>query len=350
MIFENPHANAPAPRLFRTEATRPLALLKQCPVYAPTPIIENPDLAERLGVGSLVLKDESKRMRLGSFKALGGAFAVAQMVSDRAETSDLESLAAKSAAGDMTFITASAGNHGLSVAAGARVFGALAVICLASSVPEDFAGRIRSLGARVVRVDGSYEDSVAKAIALAEENHWLLLADGSWQGYVERPALVMEGYTVLADECREYFADKKAWPTHVFVQAGVGGLAAAVAAHVRLYWDVQPQIIVVEPTAAPCLLESIKAGEMMSVPGPLSNMGRLDCKDASLIAYQALEQDADVFVTITDEEASAAAAVLADHDLPTTPSGAASFAGVSKINPGIKSRCLVVITEGREEG
>ncbi len=88
----------------------------------------------------------------------------------------------------------------------------------------------------------------------------------------------------------------------------------------------------------------------MSVPGPLSNMGRLDCKDASLFAYQALEQDADVFVTITDEEASAAAAVLADHDLPTTPSGAASFAGVSKINPGINSRCLVVITEGREEG
>lgn len=350
MKLDNPRTNIPYTPMFRAEATRPLALLGQCPAYAPTPLIECPPLADLTRVGALMIKDESKRMRLGSFKALGGAFAVAQMISDVAETSDLESPAAKTAAATMSFITASAGNHGLSVAAGARVFGAKAIICLSSSVPENFAERIRSLGARVVRVKGTYENSVAEAITLANDNDWLLLADGSWDGYLERPALVMEGYTVLAEECRDGFAKSAVWPTHIFLQAGVGGLAAAVAAHIRLYWDEQPVIVVVEPDAAPCLLESVRAHQITNVGGPLSNMGRLDCKDASLIAFHALQQDADVFVTITDDEALAAASLLEEHAIPTTPSGAASFAGIMKIKPGADSRCLVVVTEGREDG
>lgn len=350
MKIDNLRADTPVARLFRADATRPMALLKQCPVYAPTPIIECPALAELQGIGSLTLKDESKRMRLGSFKALGGAFAVAQMISDAAKTADLESSAARSAAAEMTFITASAGNHGLSVAAGARVFGAQAVICLSSSVPESFAERIRSLDARVVRVEGTYEESVAKAVVLADDNNWLLLADGSWDGYLERPALVMEGYTVLAAECRDHFEASGNWPTHVFLQAGVGGLAAAVAAHIRLHWDNQPTIIVVEPEAAPCLMESIRADQITNVGGPQSNMGRLDCKDASLIAFHALKQDADIFVTITDDEALAAASLLSEHGFSTTPSGAASFAGITQIQPGADTHCLVLLTEGREEG
>ncbi|MDD9877018.1 MAG: diaminopropionate ammonia-lyase [Magnetovibrio sp.] len=350
MMYQNTRPASAAPRLFRADAGRPMAMLGLCPAYQPTPLLASPALAAECGVGALLLKDETQRMRLGSFKALGGAFAVAQMISERAGEADPTSDAAKPVAAGLTFITASAGNHGLSVAAGARVFGAGAVIVLAATVPEGFAERIRTLGADVGRVDGDYEASVAHAQSSADENGWLLLADGSWDGYIERPAMVMEGYTVLAEECRREFEAGGEWPTHVFVQAGVGGLAAAVAAHIREFWAVQPKITVVEPEAAPCLLESVKAGRMTRAEGPVSEMGRLDCKEASLIAFSALKDDADRFLLISEEEAAMAVEQLAGHNIRTTPRGAASFAALKKMAPGADSRCLAFVTEGLEEG
>ncbi len=336
------------PRLFRATAARPLAFLRHCPAYEPTPLRSLAELAATLGVGRLLAKDETRRMRLGSFKALGAAFAVAQMVAEAAGTTDLESEHARGVAAGMTFITASAGNHGLSLAAGAKVFGAKAVIVLSTAVPEAFANRIRAQGAEVLRIDGSYDDSVAEAIRTAEQNGWLLLADGSWEGYVERPALVMEGYMVLAEECRAVFAAEGDWPTHVYLQAGVGGLAAAVAAHIRDHWSVQPEIVVVEPEAAPCLIASMEAGKLTRAEGPDSNMGRLDCKEASLIAFEALRGDADRFVTVSDGEASAAANLLAEHGIATTPSGSAGLAALQAMKPGADSRCLIVVSEGPE--
>lgn len=324
-------------------------MLRQCPVYEATPLRAMAKLADELGVGAITIKDETRRMRLGSFKALGGVFAIAQMIVDASGTTDLTSDKARAAAADMTFITASAGNHGLSVAAGARIFGARGIIVLGSAVPEGFAERIRKAGAEVLRVDGSYEDSVRYAMEAAEANGWLLLADGSWEGYTERPALVMEGYTVLAEECRETFEKSGVWPTHVFLQAGVGGLAGAVAAHIREHWAQQPQIVVVEPDAAPCLLKSIEAGQLTHAEGPESNMGRLDCKDASLIAFESLRHDADLFVTVTDDEAAAAARLLAGHGIATTPSGAAPLAALRQIRPGPDARCLLIATEGPEK-
>lgn len=350
MIYKNTPTDRTEKRYFRTEATRPMAMLAQCPAYAPTPLYLQADIAQKNSIAELYIKDESSRMRLGSFKALGGAFAVAQMISDAAGTADFESEGMKSIAAGMTFLTASAGNHGLSVAAGARIFGAHAIIFLSTKVPESFANRIRALNAEVVRVEGSYEDSVEAAKAAAHSEGRFLLADGSWDGYIERPALVMEGYTVLAEECRAEFARTGRWPTHVILQAGVGGLAAAVAAHIREYWDVQPQVIVVEPDAAPCLLESMKAQHIMRAEGPDSNMGRLDCKDASLIAFDSLKSDADLFVTITDDEASAAVSDLATRGTMTTPSGAASIAALSKLGLQKDSRCLAIVTEGQEDG
>jgi diaminopropionate ammonia-lyase len=338
------------PRQFRIEADRPLAMLRRCPVYSPTPLVELASLAAELGVAALTCKDETGRMGLGSFKALGGAFAVAQMITDASGETDLMSERAKAVAATMTFITASAGNHGLSVAAGARVFGAHAVIVLPQSAPLGFEARARAQQADVVRVEGSYEACVAYALAAAEKNDWLLLADGSWEGYVDRPALVMEGYAVLAEECREAFAAWGQWPTHVFLQAGVGGLAAAVAGHIREYWDEQPTIFVVEPDEAPSLMESVRAERLVHVDGAVSNMGRLDCKDASLIAFSALRREADVFVTVSDSDASAAAALLADHGIATTPSGAASLAALKATGLVGSSRCLMVATEGLEGG
>ncbi len=327
-----------------------MKLLGECPVYAPTPLQNETALAADIGIAEFFVKNEAQRMRLGSFKALGGAFAVAQMLADASGASDLMGEDAKSVAASMTFITASAGNHGLSVAAGANVFGAKAVIVLSAAVPEGFAERIRGLGADVVRIDGSYEDSVAYAIAAAEENDWLLLADGSWEGYTERPALVMEGYTVLADECRQAFDSMRNWPTHVLLQAGVGGFAAAVAAHIRDHWPMQPNIIIVEPDAAPCLINSFQAGRLTRGEGPESNMGRLDCKDASLIAFDGLRQDADTFMTVSDIEASEAVEMLGRHGYATTESGAAPVAGLKKLGLPPESRVMVVVTEGLEGG
>ncbi|MCY0094962.1 diaminopropionate ammonia-lyase [Hoeflea ulvae] len=349
MRLENTRSNPPGvKRLFRTEPDRPLAMLQQCPAYRPTPLHSMADLAAELGIGALMVKDETRRMGLGSFKALGGGFAVAQMIADASGSPDLDSEQARTTAATMTFITASAGNHGLSVAAGARIFGARGVIVLSSAVPEGFAERIRKTGSDVIRVDGSYEDSVDHAIAAAERNGWLLLADGSREGYIERPALIMEGYTVIAEECRRAFETSGNWPTHVFVQAGVGGLAAAMAAHIRTHWRTKPQIIVVEPDAAPCLLQSVKAGRLTRAEGPESNMGRLDCKDASLIAFEALRHDADVFVTVTNEEAAAAAREYASHGIETTPSGAAPLAALKQFAAGTDTRCLLFATEGPE--
>jgi diaminopropionate ammonia-lyase len=340
---------ASAPRLFRSEPDRPMAMLRQCPAYQATQLRQLPELAEELGIGALTVKDETQRMRLGSFKALGGVFAIAQMLQDASGTTDLTGETVRKVAAGMTFITASAGNHGLSVAAGARIFGARGIIVLSSSVPEGFAERIRKAGSDVIRVEGSYEDSVQYAIEAADKHGWLLLADGSWEGYTERPALIMEGYTVLAEECRLAFEDSGTWPTHVFLQAGVGGLAGAVAAHIRDHWAVQPQIIVVEPKAAPCLLKSVEAGKLTRADGPESNMGRLDCKDASLIAFDALRRDADLFVTISDAEAREAACLYAAQEIFTTPSGAAPLAALKNLQPGPNARCLLIATEGPEQ-
>ena len=337
-------------RQFRCSAERPLALIRQCPVYEPTPLLENSELRRAADVSRLWIKNEAKRMGLGSFKALGGAYAIAQMILDKCNESDPFCERAQTTASEITFITASAGNHGLSVAAGARVFGSKAVIVLSETVPEGFANRIRQMGAEVVRTVGSYEDSVDYAIKTADDNNWLLLADGSWEGYTERPALIMEGYTVLAEECRVEFDRIDDWPDHVFLQAGVGGLAASVAAHIREFWAVQPKIIVVEPEAAPCLLRSVEAGVLIRAEGPVSNMGRLDCKDASLITFDSLKDDADGFQLISEQEAEDAANLCGQYGLPTTPSGAAGVAALLKIKPDNHSRCLVIVSEGPEEG
>jgi len=325
-----------------------MALLRKCPVYTPTPFTALPLLARELGISQLFAKDESSRMGLGSFKALGGAFAVAQMICEAAGTDDPMDDAAQKLASGMTFITASAGNHGLSVAAGAKVFGAKSVVVLPATAPEAFVQRISAMGASVKR-SGSYEAAVAEAIRSADEKGWIHLADGSWPGYIDSPALIMEGYTVLAEECRKGFIGAGNWPTHVFLQAGVGGLAASLAAHIREYWPQQPQIVVVEPDAAPCLLQSAKHGILTHADGPDSNMGRLDCKDASMIAFESLRCDANAFLSISDHEAQLASEMLARHGLQTTPSGAAGLAGLIALTPGPDSRCLIVVSEGPED-
>jgi diaminopropionate ammonia-lyase len=318
------------------------ALLEQCPVHAPTPLLDCPELAAQTGIAKLTIKDERGRMGLGSFKALGAAYAIAREAA--AMGGDLHS-----ALHGRTYITASAGNHGMSVAAGARVFGATAVIYLAQTVPDGFARRLQAMGAQVVRAGTDYEASMVAAGDAAEANGWTLLSDGSWPGYIELPFRVMEGYRQIATEIAAQLSDV---PTHVVLQAGVGGLAAAVAAQLRLAWGDPPQMIVVEPEAAPALIESIRAGKVVVTEGPVSAMGRLDCKTPSMLALADLARDADRFVTLTEAEAAAGAEAVATVGLPSTPSGAAGVAALLARLDGVgpQSHVLCILSEGPDDG
>ena len=244
----------------------------------------------------------------------------------------------------MTFVCASAGNHGLAVAAGAKLFGASSRIHLAATVPEDFANRLREKNAEVVRSGEDYEASIQAAILDADTNGAVHLADGSWPGYIEPPRLVMEGYTVLAEELRHNFEMSNDWPSHVYLQAGVGGFAGAIAYMIRKNWSVQPKIIVVEPEAAPCLKHSVHRGKILTVDGPVSEMGRLDCKTPSLLAFDILSSAADEYVLISEDQAEDAVQAAKKLNYNTSPSGAAglaAFLASSEPNPAP----LIIITE-----
>ena len=187
----------------------------------------------------------------------------------------------------------------------------------------------------------------------ARRRDWILLSDSSWPGYVELPSRVMEGYLVMADEVLGQLAQP---PTHVFLQAGVGGLAAAMTAYVRAHWGDGPTIVVVEPEAAPALIESIRAGAPVATTGPDSCMGRLDCKEPSHLALGELARGADWFITIDEDRAAKAAARLERHGIATTPSGAAGVAAIPEVGDDMErlglsggSRVLAFVTEGREE-
>ncbi|GAA2207781.1 diaminopropionate ammonia-lyase [Nonomuraea monospora] len=319
------------------------------PAYRPTPVHRIPGLG---GAGAAYVKDESGRMGLGSFKALGGAYAV--------------HLLAERDGGGAPFVCASAGNHGLSVAAGAAEIGVPCVVHLSEGVPEAFAERLRALGAQVRRTGHDYEASMAAAMAAAQEHGWRLVADSSWDGYTSVPLDVMRGYSVLFDELSGPGAfpppegatgPHDGAPTHVFVQAGVGGLAAAAAGYVRDRWGEQPKIVVVEPDGAPCLIESARAGEPTRVAGHLTTLGRLDCREPSLLAHRLLSHLADLYVTITDEQAAAATRLLAAHGVALSGCGAAGAAGLLALTPAARdalrlddaARVMLVGTEGPVE-
>lgn len=345
-----------------TDADKVLDLLQHCPVAKQTPLIKRQAIAEALGVDTVYLKDERQRMGLGSFKASGAAYVIASAASEVINANPALNLDSVSAAQlqtclqGRTYICASAGNHGLSVAAGAKVFGAQAVIYLSETVPESFADRLRGYGARVVRAGKQYEASMEAAATQAEAKGWTLLSDSSWSGYTELPTQVMEGYLVVAAEiCQQIPPAPEQIPTHVFLQAGVGGIAAATTAYLRQQWGDEPVIIIAEPDAAPAVLESVKAGKSVTTSGPSSNMGRLDCKEPSQIALQCLAKDANWFVTLSDEHVLDTVNWLETQGISTTSSAAAGLAVAhqsrqdstirSQLGLNANSRLLALITE-----
>lgn len=321
-----------------TDAARAQALLARCPLAGKTPLHSAKAIATELGVTSVWLKDERGRMGLGSFKALGAAYVIAT----QAQAGDVS---------NRTYVTASAGNHGLSVAAGAAAFGAASVVYIAETVADSFAARLEEQGARVIRDGTTYEDSMKAAATSAEVNGWQLLSDSSWPGYTDLPHRVMEGYLVLMAEAADQVSSM---PTHLFLQAGVGGLAGACAAYGREIWGDAPRIVVVEPDAAPALFASLAAGEAVQTQGPVSEMGRLDCKVPSLIALRGLARDADWFVTISEAEGQAGAGLAMVAGFASTPSGTAGISALVALDSdqrqalgiGSQSRVLCILSEG----
>lgn len=340
-ILQNPYRGQPDAFIGLTEipwpsdnALRPATMLERCPAFKVTPLVDAPALAAAAGVAKVSLKDERGRMGLGSFKALGAAYVIARD-------------AAEGVAKGKTYVTASAGNHGLSVAAGAAAFGALAVIYLSQTVPQDFAERLEAIGATVVRAGDIYEASQAAAVAAADANGWTLLSDTSFHGYTESPRVLMEGYLALMHEAASQVTTP---PTHILLQAGVGGLAVACATYARKVWFDAPQIIVVEPEFAPALFASIDAGAPQETKGPVSDMGRLDCKEPSLIALKGLARDADVFMTISEDEGFAGRDLCAELGVPASSSGAAGVAGLiagkDALGLADDSHVLCILSEG----
>jgi len=348
-VLPNPRAAAPAapygPRqaaiLDRAAFAEARATIAAWPGYAPTPLVALPGLARALGIAALWFKDESSRFGLGSFKALGGAYAVCRLLvrAVAAETGatpsvvDLLDGRHRAIAERITVTCATDGNHGRSVAWGAGLFGCRSVIFIHETVSEARKAAIEGYGARVVRTPGNYDDSVRAAAAEAARNGWHVVSDTSYPGYTEVPRDVMQGYTVMVDEAMGQLG--RARPSHAFVQAGVGGLAAAVCAQLWEGWGApRPRLVVVEPDKAACLHASAVAGRPTVVGGALDTiMAGLACGEVSLIAWEILDEGAAAFMTVTDDAALHAMRLLAsgtggDPPVVAGESGVGGLAGL----------------------
>src|SRR5262245_51988551 len=236
-------------------------MLKECPRHAPTPLYALPALAQRLGVGELCVKDESQRFGFGAFKALGGVIAVYDVLAGAVGQPNFAAIMNgkhRQMTSRFVFATASSGNHGRSVAAGAKLFGNRCVIFLPKFTSAEKEAAIRARGAEVIRIDGDYDTAVAECRRQSQAKGWTIISDTSWEGYDAVPRSVMRGYCVLAQEAIEQWGEA---PTHVFVQAGVGGLAAAVIGYLWAMLPERPTFIVVEPRSADCWFQSNRAGK-----------------------------------------------------------------------------------------
>jgi len=336
--------------------------------HAETPLHALPALAAELGVGAVRIKDEGFRLGLGSFKALGGAYAVTRLVLEEAARqrgrvfgiADLQAPEVRAVANRMTFACATDGNHGRSVAQGAALVGATSVIFVHAGVSDARVAAIARFGAQMIRVAGTYDDSVTEAARVSVEQGWTVVSDTSWPGYERIPGLVMQGYTALVREALRQIGDP---PTHVFVQAGVGGVAAAVAGHLAIvFGDRRPTFVVVDPARAACIYETAKAGRPVKIAhGAPTVMAMLECYDPSPLAWRVLSRVADGFMTVDDADAIAVMNRLArpaggDPPIVAGESGGAGLAGAiraatdpemrAKLGLTASSRLFVINTEG----
>ena len=299
------------------------------PGYAPTPLVDCSPLARSLGLRSLHVKDESHRFGLNAFKALGASFAIHRL-----------------ARPDATFSAATAGNHGRAVAWSARRLGCAAKIFVpAITIPARIEA-IRQEGAEVRVVNGSYEGAVHLCDSESRENGWQVISDVGYEGYMEIPKWVVEGYETLF---LEYEEQRDHPPDVVFIQAGVGGLLCAAADHFRADTN-GPQIVSVEPESADGLLESVSSpdGEPRVSKGAQNSiMAGLNCSEVSLTAWPSIRRGVDLFLAIEDRLTIEAMSLLGEAGINSGESGAAGLAGLLAVVDRFQgSRVLLVSTEG----
>lgn len=327
------------------------------PDRVPTPLHDLPRLAAALGVAQVLAKDEGRRS-LGSFKSLGGTYAGLRALA-RAVGEEVDAIVARPRAGLPALNCASDGNHGLAVAAAARQAGTTARVFLHSGVGAARAARIVALGAEIVRVAGTYDDAVAAAAEAARRGDGILVADTSDDPADPVVRDVIAGYGVMAAEIRRQSeASGHRRPTHLFVQAGVGGLAAAMVAELGPWLAPPAAIVVVEPDAARCVGAALEAGRPVQVPGDLVTVAEmLACGRAGAAALEILLGHRVSALSVGEEALLAAPRLLAEMGgPPSTPSGAAGLAGAAAalqdparsaaFGLGPESRLLVLVTEG----
>jgi len=345
--------------------------ISQWASYESTALHSLDGLASEIGIDALYYKDESTRFGLGSFKALGGAYAVqhvlrqaldADVADATVSLNDINSQRFADKVGKITVVTATDGNHGRSVAWGAQRFGCQCMIYMHENVSQGRQEAVEAFGAKVVRVAGNYDDSVRQADHDAKANGWHIVSDTSYPGYMEIPRDVMAGYTLMTTEAMDQLP-QSVIPTHVFIQGGCGGLAGAVGADLwHRYGDKMPHLSVVEPVPAACLYESARTGEPQLVNiTDESLMAGLSCGEVSLLGWQILKPCARHFLTISDAPVAPLMKLLAvgtsgDSAIVAGESAIAGLAGLigairneplaREMNLNESSRVLVFGTEG----
>ena len=263
--------------------------------YKPTPLLLLDKLSKELGLNKIYYKDESKRFDLKSFKALGGAYAVEKVTKGNKE---------------ITVSTATAGNHGRSVAWGAKRLGLKCKIFISEFVSDARGKAMASLGADVIKVKGNYENSLIECIKQSTENNWQIVQDVAWKEYMLVPTLTMAGYSVMMKEIVDEINKEKI--THIFLQAGVGGMAGAMVAGAARYLENIPKIIVIEPDSAACVMESIKSGKIEKVQIIRESlMGGMSCGEPSLVPWKILKNSVNNCISLPDDDIGKAMKLLA---------------------------------------
>ena len=352
----------PAAGAMPPAAPDPAAFHQSMPGYAPTPLISTPELARRVGVASLVVKDQSRCLGLPAFKILGASWAVncaiAELLGLPAAPTFAALLERAESLRPLKLVTATDGNHGRAVAHMAALLGLEATIYVPAGTVRARIDAIEGEGARLEVVGGSYDDAVSRAAQDAGER-CLIVSDTSWPGYEHIPKAVIAGYATILHEIDEQL-DQGGLPQPdvALVQCGVGALAAAVGAHYR--GGEGPTLVSVEPGDAACMLESLAAGRSVTVPGPhRSIMAGLNCGTLSLVAWPLLAGTYDLCITVDDERAREAMRLLAHAGIESGESGAAGLAGLlalcsapelaeprARFGIGARANVLVFSTEG----
>ena len=318
----------------------PLAFHRRLPGYEETPLVDAPAIAKALGVGKVWVKDESARLGLPAFKVLGASWAVYKALEERlpggafGNWETIEELEEKlEPLRPLDLVAATDGNHGRALARVAGLLGLGARIFVPEEMVDARREAIAGEGAEVVVVRGTYDEAVARSYEEAGERS-LVVSDMSWPGYERIPSWVIEGYSTMLWEIDDELERRgETGPDLVVVQVGVGAFAAAVTRHFRVpQRSRHPKLLGVEPASAACLLESVAAGRIVSVPGPHDSiMAGLNCGRPSLVAWPTVSRGIDVLVAVDDEPAREAMRLMAASGIVSGETGAAGLGGLLEL-------------------